>query len=69
MRKCIPLPGSSDHDMVLAVADIRAKLNRPVKRKLYLWKKKTDFEEIRDVMRIFQDDYMQRTTVDTPVET
>ena len=39
VSKCSPLPGVSDHEMVLVVSDIRAKRQKPVPRKILLWKK------------------------------
>ncbi|XP_063969561.1 uncharacterized protein LOC135157548 [Lytechinus pictus] len=67
IRKCIPLPGISDHDMVLTVADIRAKIQRPIKRKVYLWKK-ANMDTIREAMASFAESYLAQTSLDTPVE-
>jgi hypothetical protein len=36
---CVPLPGLGDHEIVYIGSDISAKLNKPVKRKIYIWKK------------------------------
>ncbi|XP_071503755.1 uncharacterized protein [Diadema antillarum] len=67
IRKCIPLPGISDHDMVLTVADIRAKLQRPSRRKIYLWKK-ANMVAIRETMGSFADTFLAETSLDTPIE-
>ena len=68
IRKCVCLPGISDHDMVLTVADIRAKPHRPVRRKIHLWKN-ANMEGIREDMESFTDAYLSHTSLDTPVET
>jgi hypothetical protein len=39
VNRCEPLPGLGDHEIVYIDTDISAKLNKPVKRKIYIWKK------------------------------
>lgn len=66
IRKCIPFPGISDHDMVLTIADIRAKLQRPIRRKIYLWKNANmDREELES----FAETHLSQMSLETPVET
>jgi hypothetical protein len=51
VTSCKALPGVSDHEIVLVESDMSAKYQRPVKRKVYLWKKadiaglKSDFSK------------------------
>ena len=60
------MPGLSDHDMVLTVADVRPRLKRPVERKIHLWDK-ANFQEIRDELQSFGDDFLSHTSIDTPI--
>jgi len=39
VNRCEPLPGIGDHDIVYIDSDITAKINKPVKRKIFIWKK------------------------------
>ncbi|XP_052693771.1 uncharacterized protein LOC128172041 [Crassostrea angulata] len=39
VNRCTPIPGLSDHDAVFVVTPAVAKRGKPVKRKIYLWKK------------------------------
>ena len=39
VNRCEPLPGLGDHEIVYIDTDISAKLNKPVKMKIYIWKK------------------------------
>jgi hypothetical protein len=39
VNRCEPLPWLGDHGIVYIGADISAKLNKPVKMKIYIWKK------------------------------
>ena len=40
MHKLTPYPGLSDHDTIIqAEIDCRARVQRPVKRKVYQWNK------------------------------
>ena len=39
VNKCLPLPGLSDHDIVLVDTNITPARQKPLKRVIYLWKK------------------------------
>jgi hypothetical protein len=39
VNKCLPLPGLSDHDIILADINITPARIKPLKRFIYLWKK------------------------------
>ena len=51
LTKCVPHPGISDHEIVIVESEISVKYKRPVRRKIYLWKKantnnlKEDFQK------------------------
>ena len=66
VRKCMSMPGLSDHDMVLTVADVRPRLKRPVERKIHLWDK-ANIQEIRDELQSFADAFLSHTSIDTPI--
>ena len=46
VNRCEPLPGISDHDMVFTDTDISVRCSKPVKRKIYIWKR-ADEEEMK----------------------
>jgi hypothetical protein len=46
VNKCKPLPGISDHDIVLVDTNIRIDRIKQTKRKIYLWKS-TNMDELR----------------------
>ena len=46
VNKCKPLPGISDHDIVLVDTNIRIDRTKQTKRKIYLWKS-TNMDELR----------------------
>ena len=37
--KCTPIPGISDHEAIVVVSDISAKVQQSVSRKIFLWQK------------------------------
>ena len=67
ISKCTPLPGVSDHEMVLTVSDVRAKRHKPVPRKIFLWRK-TDMVEVRSRLKEFSNVFT-KNSLDTPVNT
>lgn len=68
VSKCIPLPGVSDHEMVLSVSDVRAKRQKPARRKIFLWKK-ADMEKIKSVLCDFASNFLDVNTINTPIDT
>ena len=67
ISKCTPLPGVSDHEMILTVSDIQAKRLKPVSRKIFLWNK-ADIDNIRHDISTFSSDYLTEVTINTPIE-
>lgn len=64
-----PLPGLSDHDTIILInSDIIAKRQRPVKRKVHLWKKANQ-DDISSACRTFSEGFVNRHTVGSDVNT
>ena len=61
------IPGVSDHDAVVVNISMKPKLIRPVKRKIYLYKK-ADFTSMEECIRVFDNklspEYLRSKTVD-----
>ena len=66
VSKCIPLPGVSDHEIVLTISDIRAKRMKPVRRKILLWKK-VDFNDLKSEINKFSDQFCSTTTLNNNI--
>jgi hypothetical protein len=57
VNKCKPLPGISDHDIVLVDTNIRINRTKETKRKIYLWKS-TNMDELRTEVQTKLKDFM-----------
>ena len=68
ISKCSPLPGVSDHEMVLTVSDVRTKRQKPVPRKILLWSR-ADMAAIKSQLSDFATAFTSNNTVNTPVDT
>jgi hypothetical protein len=44
--KCLPAPGVADHDMVHIITSATARRNKPISRKIHLWKR-ADMDALR----------------------
>ena len=66
VTKCLPIPGISDHEAILLVSDITAKIQSSVSRKIFLWQK-ANFSHIKEKIQQFSDDFLSRYTTDHPV--
>ena len=62
-----PLPGVSDHEMILTISDVQAKRLKPVSRKILLWNK-ADIQNIRNDLSTFSSNYLISVTINTPVK-
>ena len=67
ISNCTPLPGVSDHEMILTISDVQAKRLKPVSRKILLWNK-ADIQNIRNDQSTFSSNYLTSVTINTPVE-
>jgi hypothetical protein len=57
VNKCKPLPGISDHDIVLVDTNIRINRTKQTKRKIYLWKS-TNMDELRTEVQTKLNEFM-----------
>ncbi|XP_071479519.1 uncharacterized protein [Diadema antillarum] len=68
ITKCVPLPGVSDHDMVLILSDTRAKRQKPVRHKIFLWKK-VDICRMKSEALTLSEDFVEENSFQTDVDT
>ena len=68
IRRCIPLPRLSDHEMVFTVSDVQAKRLKPVPRKILLWRR-ANVSDIKSRLSYFASNFTSTYSVDTPVNT
>ena len=66
VTKCIPLPGVSDHEMVLSLSDIRANRRKPIKRKILLWNK-ADMNSIKSTIKHFSHRFILSNSINSNV--
>ena len=66
VNRCLPLPGIGDHDLVLVDTNIMPHRQKPVRRKIYLWKK-ADLPNMKKECLVFQDRFLQDFTPLSPV--
>ena len=52
MKQCNSIPGISDHDIVLADSDFKAKINKKAPHKIHLWAK-ADWDNLRSKTYLF----------------
>ena len=62
-----PLPGISDHEAIFIDSDVQVKLQRPTRRKIYLWTK-ADIQGLRNSMDTFSQGFTTEHTSQHPVE-
>ena len=67
ISKCVPLPGVSDQEMVLTAAEVSAKCQKPVHRKIHLWKK-ADLPSMKTHLSDFATNFSASNTIATPVD-
>ena len=64
---CQPLPGISDHEIVLVKPGVDIKFHKPTTRKIYLWHK-ADFESIRSSATEAADNLLSNYDMNIPIE-
>ena len=64
--RCEILPGISDHEAVLTVAEVKARYQKPVAREIRLWDKGNLDQVKRDLLN-FSQAFVSENTVTTPV--
>ena len=66
--RCAPIPGLSDHDIVLADTNVLPARQKPVKRKIYLWKR-ADKSSMSEDLKQFTGEFVHANTTETEVNT
>ena len=64
---CEGLPALSDHDVVFLDMYAKAQRQKPVRRKIYLWKR-VDLESLRSDAVLCTNNFVHRYSSNTPVE-
>ena len=65
---CQPLPGISDHEIVLVKSAVDIKISKPTARKIYLWHK-CDMETIRNIATEAATNFLSNHDTNTPIDT
>jgi len=69
INRVTPIPGISDHDTIPYIeSSIKAKYQRPVRRKIFLWKK-AKMEDLKPGMERFVTHFIEHHTIDTGINT
>ena len=69
INRVTPIPGISDHDTIPYIeSSIIAKYQRPVRRKIFLWKK-DKMEDLKPGMERFVTHFVEHHTIDTGINT
>ena len=67
VNRCTPIPGISDHDTIAYIeSNIKARYPKPVKRKIYLWKR-ANMDHLKESMLSFVKDYMEEYGIETDI--
>ncbi len=64
--KSSPLPGVSDHEIVLTISDSQARRKKPIKREINLWKH-ADCDKIKQEHADFLTRFLAENNIETPV--
>ena len=65
---CQPLPGISDHKIVLVKSAVDIKPIKATARKIYLWQK-ANFESIRNIATDATNNFLSGSDINTPINT
>ena len=63
-----PIPGLSDHDIVLTDTNVLPTHQKPIKRKIYLWKR-ADKSSMSEDLKEFTEEFTHANTTETEVNT
>ena len=67
INRCIAIPGVSDHDGVYIESSVSAKRGKPVRRKIYIWKR-ADLDHLKTACLNFQHRFMETYSITSSVE-
>jgi hypothetical protein len=68
VERCSPIPGISDHDIVTVDSDIVPRRQKPVQRRIYLWKK-ANIPAMNEDLNNFSQHFIQEHNSSTPINT
>ena len=66
--RCTPIPGLSDHDIVLKDTNVLPTRQKPIKRKIFLWKQ-ADKSSMSEDLKEFTEEFTHANTTETEVNT
>ena len=66
--RCTPIPGLSDHDIVLMDTNVLPTRQKPIKMKIYLWKR-ADKSSMSEDLKEFTEEFTHANTTETEVNT
>ena len=66
--RCIPIPGLIDHDIVLTDTNVLPTRQKPIKRKIFLWKR-ADKSSMSEDLKEFTEEFTHANTTETEVNT
>jgi hypothetical protein len=66
INRCLPIPGQSDHDIILTDTNIVPSRQKPVKQLIHLWNKADTSKMATDLEKDL-DEFTKTTTIDIPV--
>ena len=64
--RCVPLPGVSDHDVVLVDSSVLPARKKPVRRKVYLWKR-ANKQAMEEDLTKFTEKFTKDFSTSTPM--
>ena len=67
VNRCTSLPGIGDHDIVYIELSVTAKRSKPVKRKIFLWKK-ADTSKLKEEELTFQMHFLEKYSLTSSVQ-
>ena len=67
INRCIAIPGVSDHDGVFIESSVSAKRGKPVRRKIYIWKR-ADLDHLKTACLDFQHRFMETYSITSSVQ-
>ena len=68
VNKCTSLPGIGDHDIVLITTSVVANRSKPVRRKIYLWRK-ADTEKLHQEGELFKTQFIRKYNINSDIPT
>lgn len=67
VSRCTCLPGIGDHDIVYIESDVTPRRNKPVRRKIFLWKRVKNMD-MREECAVFQEQFLDQYSPESKVQ-